>query len=1029
MTSFKWFLLLCFFVCISITAHSQQAGYKLYTIDDGLAQSEVTSLFQDSKGFIWIGTKSGISRFDGHAFRTISDTAGVSKSWVTDIFQLNDSTLVFASRNGITLFSYGSVKDQVKSFRLPERILCSWVREETLWHVTLENSLPVLYQIKWDGMERVNHSFLDQIADKMQLTGMVNIAISPRDGNMYFRTKEGKLACLRKNGDIRTLPVHSFGKIFKGNDDALYVSTPEGVLSGYLSNDALRHWTGYSSRLPESVKFFRISDTSLSLVADLGMNEEMLESSVLIVNQKKIFFSTPEHPYILLMEDGKWWEARLDFAAVNALLCDREGNLWVGSPMGLIKVFSLALTHFDEKDGLYSNLQCILEDLHGTMIAGGYEKGLQRLVNGRFLPISYPPMPELAIPPQVYPGGGRDREGILHICMNPCAYLLWDGQKCILPYGLPVLSSISFYEDTATLTNYYGTTYGLMSQQQGKEGYRMQDISPGGKGNKTVALMQDGKGRLLLGGFQGLSMMEGDSVMPLPTAEFPYAKGANAMVRDSWGNVWIGNTDGLWHFDNDTFRKIENPWFDGLVVSLAVVDSSMLFIGGIHGMGFLSLTDFYHSDTARIRYFNSSNGFNGRECQQNAVCVNRQGIVWVATTSNLMRIDPNRLPDELPGPQTYITSVSVIDDQMQSVPLVSTALTKESLTLDHQDHNIRFDYTAVWFRAPEFVWFRYRLTGQDAVFSPPTKERFSSYTNLAPGIYTFEVIACNENGNWTEHPATLTIHIRPAFWQTWWFFLFAVVLAAGFVSGGTWLVFRRSRLKKQKELIYKQTVAELQFRTFRNQLAPHFIFNALNAIGSTIYRNELKLSYDLLHKFSKLIRSTLVHAEKTSRKLGEEIEFVSYYLEIEKIRFDRKISYNFSIGEKVSLDQQVPRMIIQTFVENSVKHGLMYKEGDGHIAVDVSQLEDCLLITVEDNGIGRDAATRYRGESTGKGMEIIREFIRLFNTFNPEKISVEVEDLFAEGEASGTRVLVKLPVNYTYTLNNAKEGSANRFGG
>lgn len=113
---------------------------------------------------------------------------------------------------------------------------------------------------------------------------------------------------------------------------------------------------------------------------------------------------------------------------------------------------------------------------------------------------------------------------------------------------------------------------------------------------------QDNAGRMLLGGFKGISFLKGDQVSHLPSREFPFKHGANAMAKDHCGNIWIGNTEGLWLYDMKQFRKISNPWFNDLVVSLCTIDSSQLFIGGLFGIGFLDLKTFYQHDSANIRF-------------------------------------------------------------------------------------------------------------------------------------------------------------------------------------------------------------------------------------------------------------------------------------------------------------------------------------------------------------------------------------------------------------------------------------------
>jgi len=996
------------------SAFSQHAGYRLYTVDDGLVQSEVTALFQDSFGFLWIGTKHGISRFDGHRFETIRDSAGVSQSWVTEISQPTDTTLFILSRNGVIWYTYGNRNVRIRSWPITERFQSIWTDRGYGWMI-LGDSAGFLARVDENGPVRLDSELADKINSSVTWERWHTFTFSSRDRRLYFKTDSGALACIDSLGHVRGLNVPSFDRMFIGYDRSVYVLTPDVPMANYLSDSNPKFLDGFNPGVTEQVRILKISGDSIETVLESEKGTDLLESNLLVVNRDSIFISQVDPTVIHWITNRNWLSSGLDIPAVNAIVLDHEGNLWLGSAQGLLRIFPLALLSYDHRDGLYRNLQYIGQDNKGQMIAGSYDQGIQRLSGQSFIPVPISGL-KPGVEAIIYPGGGKDRYGNLHICANNYTYLIWDGERAYVPGDVPITAGLSFYEDSVTNRQYYGTNYGLLIRSEHEKGYRLKDIQPGGVLNKVVAISKDPSGRIWLGGFRGLSYLIGDSARSLPDAQFPYRKGANSMVTDHRGTIWIGNAEGLWTFANDRFEPVENPWFTDLVVSLALVDTSMLVIGGIHGVGFLDLHTYYTDDSVAIRFFNRNNGFTGRECQQNAVCVDHNGMVWVAGISSLMRVDPKTLPDEPDPPPVWITRISVTDASMNPLPVHSSPLTQEPLTLSYDQRNLRFDFTAIRFLNEEYTRFRYRLEGQDPGWSPPVTDRYAVYTNLSPGEYTFQVLAGNESGVWNQGPASVKLIIRPAFWQTWWFFLLAGIAGIALVSGITWMVNSRIRSRRQKELEQQKTMAELQFRTLRNQLAPHFIFNALNAIGSTIYRHDTQRSYDLLHKFSRLIRLTLIHADKSSRTLAEEIEFVKYYLEIEKIRFEGRIDYQLHVGERVMLSQPVPRMIIQTFVENAVKHGLMYKSGDGLITIDISSDERTTSIVIIDNGIGRAAAAEKPGESTGKGMEIIREFIRLFNTFNPEKITVTVEDLHKAGQPTGTRVTVKIPRQFSYTI-------------
>jgi two-component sensor histidine kinase len=1009
------FLTLIFLTGFVQSAHPQHAGYKLYTVADGLVQSEVVAIHQDKKGFLWIGTKNGISRFDGNTFQRIDDPAHVSRSAMRFVDDLNDSTVFMVTGNGYILFEYGKFARRITSGPISGHILGSWVADGKGQFVIMNDTSVALYEVDRHGIRKIGHSFLDYMKDLVYPGQGIPLAYSPKDRNIYFRNKSGRLCCIRGYRRIE-LPIGSFQYLYTGRDGYAYCITPEEPIKKFLSRQPVRHLRDVKKKDLDPVKLYRITDTVATCIQDFGDDQTALVCPLSISGQDD--YTLMDYKNNKLIRYGKHQpiSVKYDLPLAGVIYDDDEGNRWIACRQGLIREFPSCFESFTEKEGLNPDSHFIVEDRLGKMVTGSYDQGIQILKDGKFTQIPIPNDMSREGNIIFYPGGRADHRGIVHLCGHPYGAVYWDGEKLKAETDFPINCSMYFYEDPQDFTDYYGTTVGLIVKPEDRP-YRLMEISPGNQPNHIVSIVRDGLGRIILGGFQGISILDGQKVIHLPDKQFDYNSGANAMVRDDRKNVWIGNNDGLWLFDNMKFRKIVNPWFNDLIVSLRVVDSATLFIGGLRGIGFLDLQRFYSHDTAVIRYFDSDNGFSGLECQQNAVTLSRTGMIWVATTNSIVRIDPCHIPKSTEGPRIYISEVSVIDAGMRKTVVACRDISHGYLELAPLQTNLRFNFTCLFFRAPSRTKYRYMLQGHETAWSAPTNERFATYTNLKPGKYTFKVLACNDEGMWSKIPATLSILIKPAIWQTWWFMAILALCSILFVSGITWLVFRRIRRKKQQEFTQQKIVAELQFKTLRNQLAPHFIFNSLNSIGSSIYRNDPAASYDLLHKFSKLIRHTLTHADKTSRTLAEEVEFAQYYLEIEKIRFEGRINYDIKIGPDVSFDMQVPRMIIQTFVENAVKHGLMHKEGNGHIEIEIRNNGAFLEIRVEDDGIGRAAAEQFRGDSTGKGMEIIREFIRLFNSFNDEKIEVEIEDRTPEADGTtGTRVRVKVPLTYTYKL-------------
>jgi LytS/YehU family sensor histidine kinase len=208
---------------------------------------------------------------------------------------------------------------------------------------------------------------------------------------------------------------------------------------------------------------------------------------------------------------------------------------------------------------------------------------------------------------------------------------------------------------------------------------------------------------------------------------------------------------------------------------------------------------------------------------------------------------------------------------------------------------------------------------------------------------------------------------------------------------------------------------ELQFQTLRNQLTPHFIFNALNAIGSSIYQDDKEKSYDFLQRFSILIRSTLSHADKSYQTLREELEFVRNYLELERFRFENKFEYCIHIQEGINQEMAVPKMIIQTFAENAVKNGLIQKSGEGKLTVILNMEHENLKINLEDNGISIAETINKSDKADDSGIEIMKQFILLYNRFNSKKIDLQITDVRNKTSIiAGTGVTILLPTDFTY---------------
>jgi len=235
---------------------------------------------------------------------------------------------------------------------------------------------------------------------------------------------------------------------------------------------------------------------------------------------------------------------------------------------------------------------------------------------------------------------------------------------------------------------------------------------------------------------------------------------------------------------------------------------------------------------------------------------------------------------------------------------------------------------------------------------------------------------------------------------------------------------QRIRAEEEKQqarieaLQNKHKAAETRLQSLRLQMNPHFLFNALNSIQQMILANEEMVATKYLSKFSKLLRTILVHSDKEFVTLKEELEILHLYIELESIRFKGSFSYHIECDEAIDTDEiKLPTLLVQPFVENAIWHGLMHKEGDRLLQVKFSEFGDCLHCSIEDNGIGRERsnetklATGQGRKHTSKGIQVSRERLEAMNKGGSCNGSLRIIDLKNEnGNATGTRVEIIFPI-------------------
>jgi tetratricopeptide (TPR) repeat protein len=231
------------------------------------------------------------------------------------------------------------------------------------------------------------------------------------------------------------------------------------------------------------------------------------------------------------------------------------------------------------------------------------------------------------------------------------------------------------------------------------------------------------------------------------------------------------------------------------------------------------------------------------------------------------------------------------------------------------------------------------------------------------------------------------------------------------------LIIRGSKLEAKRRISeMNRRISEITQANLRQQMNPHFIFNTLNSIQYYMYQHDKLATNNYLTKFSSLMRKVLENSHYTSVPLRDELDALNLYLELECLRFKDKFEYRITVDEEIDpLLFKVPTMLIQPYVENSICHGLMPAEGKGFIGIDLKLKKEYILCTIEDNGIGREAAQEKKKKSSDNhnslGTLITNSRLDLVNALYGTSLKTIYTDLKNEkGEPMGTRVEIHIPI-------------------
>ncbi|MBS1780815.1 MAG: histidine kinase [Bacteroidetes bacterium] len=1016
----KYFLFICFFYLSTQCAAQFCSGNYCYEEIDtkqGLSNNIVLSLLQDSEGYLWIGTYNGLCMYNGTKFTKMQNVLGESDQNVVNaietIFEDKRKNIWIGTRYGLVsrytkkekrFYIYPNTINAAITGFFQDKKGTIWVTNDkgmigsitgdkiNFYPITVDENILSVAE-KTDDMLIIVCAVKSYVFSKLNRTAAIiryngekaynyNSAIATRDADVFTVNQKGCNLINIKENTIKTIiPTPSFfrspshQKIALGNNTIYYT---DGVIMGEYTLQG-KHISTFSIN-----ELGHKNNTEINtMISDksgiiwLGTNSGLLK-----IDKYKYQFDK-------YMSNGISKYITHDY--VRSIYTDKQGNLWIGMRNGAVNKLCYNRSnnqydfsgsyrlHYCNKNLSEYTVNCFLQLRNGKLLVGG-QQGVSCLKHNSNIFTKYLPDSINTRIVEVW-SLYEDAYGNIWIGCNNLGLFIYN----------PRLKRVYHYMNNPSDKNTIA-------------------------GNSVWNIYESKNGHIWLGTSNGLCFPQ--QFCGVQNLNFkqcllndtkPIQVWSISEDRDS--NLWIGTTgNGLYSVSLRT-NKINhfNNLVNNVVASVFFDKKETIWVSTVNGL--------YHYDKKinLLNSFGEQDGLQSSDFNFKAYSVAANNKVFLGTKSGIVSFSPDSIKtrnyNHIP---VYITSLKIsgVDS--------SCAISRHSIiNLSYKQNFINIGFAIVDFTKPETHTYRYKLEGFQKKWTYTTADQpYANYTNIPPGKYKF-LLEGSVNGNdWNSQSQFLFIDIHPALWQRPIFWL---VLCITIVTAVSLFVYKRIKhiIKKEREKNKIQLeIVTLELNALQAQMNPHFIFNTLNAIQHYIINHDDIAANNYLSRFAKLMRLFLESSKNKYTNLQAEIELNELYISLERLRFEDKFDYSVTIDHKINVNGiRIPSMLIQPFIENAIKHGLIYKQTKGILKLSffISDDQEYILCEIDDNGIGREKSKQLHNKNekynahASRGMQLIRERVDAYNFIEKRKIGIEVIDKHYPEE--GTLIKLKIPVS------------------
>ncbi len=927
---------------------------RVWQSDQGLPHDSVHAILQTRDGYLWVGTRNGVARFDGASF-TILKLPNLRKQNVSSLCEDRDGNLWIATESGVIRVKDGRIShyDQTHGLAGDNVRTIYEGKNGTIWIGTAT------------GLSQFRHGKFRSFGVSEGLaSGVIRSLCEDDQGNLWIATDGG---------------------LTQGKDGIF--SIPEsakelGKLTRFVHLDQKKNlWVGTQTGL-----FRKKEDGWVRFDNNQGGLSDDFINTIYSDRAGQLWIGT--YGGLSRLVDGNFVHELTSegtaYDLVNSIMEDQEGSFWIGSKEGLTRLKSKPFKAITKQQGLtYNNVMSILEDKTGTFWCGTWGGGIFQLKDENIVAITTGKLGNNRV---LSLCNGQDGSLWFGMDFGEGLYQLKNGDLTHFGEneGLEKIAIRVIHEDHEG-NLWFGTSF-LNLFKDGK--FTRYTATEGFIGGTVRVILEDKESSLWIGTTHGLSRRKNAQFTNFTTKDGLSHDAVLALHEDKEKNLWIGTGGGGLNrmrngqFTNYTTRE---GLFNDEILEILEDDHGYLWMSCLKGIFRVSKEAFDRFDRKEIdsipcASYGKDDGMVSIICNnvsKPAAWKSSDGRLWFATTKGLVVADPGIKPDDTPPP---VIIEKVLADKN---PVESRGSSVESrtapVTIPPGRGELEIHYTALSFRASEKNRFKYKLEGVDTDWVEAANRRVAYYNNLRPGRYSFRVTACNNNGVWNASGSNIQLVLQPHYWQTWWF---QSLIASGCLSlavMGTRSVIRR-RLALKLQRFEQQHAIEKE----RTRIAQ----DMHDDLGSTLTRIKLlselaEADKDKPEALGIHIRKISVSARKTVQALDETVWAVNPKNDtiISLVRYISHYANEFFEGSHIRCRLEMPTELPADTLSAELRHNLflVVKEALNNVLKHSSAseariqitVESALEITITDNGHGFDAQQRSDDQKRS-GLENMR---------------------------------------------------------